>query len=185
MARFLLTLQIWAVFLCLFCAGGAHASTLTEQSVRAFIMEVSRLAGTQGQKANPEEIRRFLNAHIEDDARFKSSAVYIVPGFPSETKTLSLNKADYIDSFLKGRADIQDYSYAVDIKSITITPDGNKALVKTRSTEGGLMKVQSAEGAQNVEMIGQSDCDQVLTLRDTDIQMFSAACQTAIEFLQK
>ncbi|HRQ61993.1 MAG TPA: hypothetical protein PLO23_10880, partial [Alphaproteobacteria bacterium] len=65
------------------------------------------------------------------------------------------------------------------VREVKIASSGKSATVKTDSTEEGVMDVEG----QQVPILGQSTCDQIIMLSDKAvIQMFNANCTTIIRF---
>ena len=177
------------IFLCAFAVAPAHAkrgkiSSLNDGNVKAFIEKTSHMTGN-GQKSMPiSTIKKYLDKHIEKRARFKSVMTYNLPGMPPQKQEISLGKEEFIENVEKGSENIQDYDHLIQIENIKISSDGEKAFVKTRSTELVTMPVPTENGIENVPVEGESECTQILSLNKGVIQMFSASCNTTINFME-
>jgi DNA-binding transcriptional MerR regulator len=166
---------------------GAHAQkvrALSEQNVTDFINQTTDITSGRQTGMSMDEIKQYLDKHLEKKSRFRSTIRYNVPGYPSQQGAISLQKEDFIDSVEKGAKTMQNYDTTVEIKSIQISRDKTKATVQTVSTEKGTMPMPAENGqTEDVPMEGSSTCNQVIMLSDGVIQMYSAQCVTDISFL--
>lgn len=173
------------------CAIGAlpgisHGTTmdkLSEDNIRAFIQKTSTITAGRESIMSQEEIDAYLNKHIDEQARFKSTMRYTIPGFEVQENAMSVSKKDFIESINKATETVSDYESLVEISDIKISKDGRKATVQTRTQESGVMPVTDNIELENVPMQGSSTCTQILTLNEKNvIQMFGASCVTDIAF---
>lgn len=181
---------IWCVSLCLFAFFPVNAEAsrtykkLTEQNIEAFIRKTTALsAGEQGDLSD-HDVEKYFETHLDEDARFKSTIKYNIPGFPSQENALALNKESFIQNMKDARASLQNYETDVTVKNINISSDKKKATVSTESYETGVMPVPTQDGSvQEIPMEGMSRCNQIITLSTKGIiQMYSAICTTKINF---
>ncbi len=181
-------------FLVLFCfslvfALPAHAKkdkieALTDGNIKSFIEETSYMTSGGSKNLSLSKVKTYLEKHLEDDARFKSTMKYNLPGMPPQEQAVSLSKEEFIESVEKGAEKIDDYETIVEIKDIKISSDEQKAFVKTESTELVTMPVPSQNGGMEyVPVEGLSSCTQILSLNKGVIQMYSAQCATEINFM--
>jgi len=159
----------------------AMAERLTEDNVSDFIQETSRLTAAQyAEDFDKDAVRDYLDKHLHEDARFKSTMSYAIPGHDAQRNAISLDKKKYIESIMDAPKALGGYDIDIEITDIRIAKDGANAIVQTRSREQGTMEVP---GAGAVPMEGVSNCNQVLVMSKRDvIQMYSAQCQTDIQF---
>ena len=131
-----------------------------------------------------EQIDRYLEAHIHEDAHFRSTMAYSVPGYPTQENSLSLKKKDFIASLQDGQREINSYETEVSIDEIKIASDGKNATVLTTAKEEGYMPLADGSGGfKEVPIVGQSKCAQILRLsKSRVIQMYNARCKTEIRF---
>jgi hypothetical protein len=172
---------------CLLPAGYAHAeqkiARLSEDNIRAFIEETTAMTSGKNLEKSPEEISAFLNKHLTKDAHFKSSMKYVIPGYPPQENSMSMEKEDFIASVQKGAESLADYESSVEIGTIKISRDGKKATIQTKSTESGIMPMAIEGATQHVPVKGSSSCNQIIVLNDGVIQMYNANCATIINFV--
>lgn len=166
---------------------GAYAQkvrALTEDNVTAFINQTTSVTSGQENGMSIDEIKEYLDKHLEKKSRFRSTIRYNVPGYPSQQASLSLQKQEFIDNVEKGSQTLQNYDTTVEIKNIQISRDKSKATVQTASMEKGTMPVPGENGGTDmVPVEGSSTCNQVIMLNNGVIQMYSAQCVTDISFL--
>ncbi len=156
---------------------------LSESDIKSFIVETTKITSGQAIYRSNDEIRNYLDRHLHKKGFFKSKIRYIVPGFPSQENTLSLDKEQFIESILSGQQALENYYSEVDVKKVRISKDKTKATVVTKSKESGVMPVPGEGGkAEKIPVEGKSTCDQILKLEDGVIQMYSATCETDINF---
>lgn len=159
---------------------------LTDAQITAFIEEMSEMSSGKNLDYSASDIAAFLEMHLHPEARFKSEMEYVVPGHPAQTKSMALNKAEFMDSVSAGAAALEGYENRVTIGSIKISKDKRKATVQTRGIENGSMQVADESGMiQSVPVEGLSDCQQIIMLNDDDImQIYNANCKTTINFTE-
>jgi hypothetical protein len=164
-----------------------RVSKLNERVVEKFIQKTADITkGKSGEIMDPAVIEKYLNDHLHEDARFKTTMTYNIPGYPSQESSLSLNKEDFINSVKEGAGTVQSYDNDIKINSITISNDEKAATVSTTSSETGTIQIgDGTGGAQDVPMIGVSNCTQILKLNKKRVlQMYNAVCKTEIQFEQ-
>ncbi len=181
MAFFMFTILVSMA--CLPAYGSSKVRKLDEGNVREFVLMTTKMT-SQAQDFHKSDVQEYLNDHLHKKGFFKSEIKYTIPGFPSQSNTLSLNKEQFIDSILSGQQALQDYEAQTEVIDISISRDGKKATLSTTSIERGLMPVPSEDGqAEHSPVEGSSECGQILMLEDGLIQMYSATCKTDITFM--
>ena len=181
-ARFLIYIM---GLLITFGATAAHAQNftrLTDSNIEDFIRKTTEMTSGTHLTLNAEEIQDYLEKHLHDKARFKSTVRYNIPGFPASSNALSFNKEEFMENVAEGANSISDYENEIEILDIKISSDKTKATVKTRGLETGTMPVANNGKTQFVPINGESSCAQILTLNDGYIQMYNANCTTIITF---
>lgn len=153
--------------------------SLTEDSIKAFIARTSDVTNHKAADLAGDGVKTYLETHLHPSARFKSKMTYEIPGYPAKETELALDKNEFIDSVGAGAQSVSEYSNTIAVKEVKIASSGKSATVKTESSEEGVMNVEG----QNVPILGQSNCDQIIMLSDQGvIQMFNANCKTQIRF---
>lgn len=183
---------IGALFCSSLCCGllmptPAHAQNitkLTDENVREFIETTAAIMNGQHSDMTDEEIDAYLELHIESGARFKSTMRYTIPGYEVQEKIMSVNKDEFMRGINEASNSVDGYENQIQIDDISITDDGKKAIVKTRSHESGKMPVTDNIEQAEVPIEGVSSCSQIITLNKKNvIQMYGATCVTDIEFI--
>jgi hypothetical protein len=160
------------------------AKRLTDANIRAFVTELTQMTSGSNLNTSTANISKFLDVHLHPRARFVSSLEYVIPGHPTQNKSMSLDKSQFIESVQAGSQALDNYENKVEIKSIKISNDRRNATIETRGRENGVMNV-SADGLSNerVPVDGYSDCTQIIMLDKKDIlQIYNATCKTVINF---
>jgi len=173
-----------AIIACLLVAYprmGMAASILTESEITQFIEKTTDVINGHARDMSSDDIERYLKKHLHKDARFSSGVKYKIPGFPDQSASVVLMKQDFIRNVQQGSQALDDYETDVSIDQIKISKDGSKATVRTTGYESGSMNVQ---GAGIIPVEGTSKCLQILMLTKNTIQMYSANCETNIQFKQ-
>lgn len=164
----------------------AHANdirNLTDDNISRFILESSKMMNGQTLEYSTSEIQEYLEKHLHEDARFKSTMNYNIPGYPSQGTSMSMKKEDFIKQIGEGSQAINEYENEISIDDIRISRDKTKATVRTTGFETGYMPVPDGAGnTRHMPIEGSSSCNQVLMLEDGVIQMYSAQCATSITF---
>ncbi|MGB0719514.1 MAG: hypothetical protein ACPGRX_03520 [Bdellovibrionales bacterium] len=154
-------------------------------NVTDFIEHTSNLAnGFADSSLSDEDIVTYFEDHLDNDARFRSTIIYKVPGYDDQEKSLVLDKYDFIESIQSGADTINRYENVITVEDIEIGDNKKSAFVKTSGYEFGEMPVPTESGT--IEMVpveGTSECAQTLKLNGGVIQMYSAICQTTINIL--
>jgi hypothetical protein len=181
---FLLTRYAFAYAVMIFCipaeafAQNHSASSLTESNIKSFIEQSTRMT-SRSLDTSVDTVVAFFETHLHSDARFKSTLTFHIPENPSQEKSMTLDKNEFIENVRSGAQSLSDYKTDVRVSSVKISSDGRKATVQTKGTESGKMSVEGHE----VPVEGQSSCDQIIMLSDDDIiQMYNANCNTDITF---
>jgi hypothetical protein len=152
---------------------------LTEQNITEFIEKTSDIIAGNAGDMTPEDIRAYLDKHLDERAFFSSSISYAMPGMPPQETGMSLEKEEFIASLEQGKQALSDYSNKVSIKNIAVSSDGTKATVETIGNESGTMIIEDVA----VPVEGKSSCLQILMLGDDGvIKMYSANCTTTVRF---
>ncbi len=179
------TIVLCAVFL-LAAPHVSHAGKkgqLDESSIREFVEQTTEIT-SKNTSMSPDQVRAYLELHLHKKGFFKSEIRYNIPGYPSQTNTLSLDKPQFIDSILSGQQALEDYEIKLNIEEINISRDGGKATLRTSSIERGMMPVPREDGkSESIPVEGSSTCSQIIMLENGEQQMYSANCVTEITFL--
>ncbi len=155
---------------------------LNEEIVSDFIIQTTEITKSD---RNIQVIKNYLKRHLDDDARFKSSMTYNIPGFPPKQSALALDKDDYISSIEESKDSLGDYSSAVQIDEIKISTDKRTATVFTTGAEEGVIEVPNGSTTERIPINGFSKCMQIVRLSKKDIpQLYSANCETVMNFSQ-
>ncbi len=182
---------IFATVLGLFLGFSAHdvyadvkITKLTEKNVTDFIQKTADLTSGKNVDMGSDEVSAYLEKHLDDDARFKSSMQFNVPGHPPQSNALALGKAEFIAQVQQGAQAVDGYENETEVKKVKISKDGTRATVETKGFESGTMMFADQSGAmQEVPIEGTSTCNQILKLSDEGvIQMYNANCVTKITF---
>lgn len=156
------------------------ADRLTEDMIREFIQETTRVTASQEDSFDENEIRDYLERHLHEHARFKTTMRYTIPGHDEQKSSMSLKKEEYIDSILKSPTAVGGYDHEIEITDIRIAKDGGNATVTTESQESGEINITAD---QQVPMEGVSTCNQIIIMNSNNvIQMYSAQCITDVQF---
>ena len=162
---------------------GSSVSALTETNVESFITEVAEVSGGKREDMDSYSITHFFMDHIAEDGVFKSEIAYAMPDMPSSTRTLEMDKLNFISHILEGMKSMTKHETAVKIEYIRITDNGKSAIVTTTNYERGVMPIADSFGdAQMVPVTGTSYCEQQVILNGKTIQMAGADCSTNIDF---
>jgi len=167
------------------CLADDKVKKLTNSNVKSFIESTTDITTGNSERLSTKKIQTYLDRHISNKARFKSVMKYNIPNMPPQEATLTLDKDEFMSSVNEGAEKITGYETLVEIKEIKIASSGEKAFVKTESTEYATMAVPSQSGgSEDVPMEGVSECTQIISLNRGTIQMYSANCITEINFLE-
>lgn len=159
----------------------AYAGELTRDSIENFINEFSSLTD-QNNGMSDEDVNSFLEKHLASNGKYQGNIIYDIPGYPPQTKQADMNKSDFIATALQGRNTIKDHSARVRINHIKIESGDQRATIRTRTDETGLMPVLDETP---VPFKGLSTCTQTITLHADNIMLDSAQCQTVITFIEE
>ena len=167
-----------------FPAQAKKVKKLTDNNVKTFIETMIDMTEPDAnQSYSPQEINTYLGTHIADTARYQSTVLFAIPGFPPESNELSVSKKDYIQQIVNSKDVIKNHEAQTTIHSITVSRSGKAAIVETHSEETGLMTLPSEEINQTVEIDGITKCSQRIQLsRKGIIQSNGATCKTEISF---
>lgn len=176
-------LPLLALALCVMIAPALAEDQLTEENIRAFVEKTTTITSGKDSGMSKEEVSAYLDAHLHDDARFKSTMRYAIPGFDVQEKTMSVDKMDFIEGIGEASSAMGNYESQIIISDIKISKDGKKATLKTKAHESGMMPVTDDIEQKDVPVEGLSSCTQILMLSDDYIiQMYNATCVTDIQF---
>lgn len=156
--------------------GAAFADALTEEKIQAFLDKTTSLSQPDNGMSD-QQIVDYLDDHIDRKGTFSSTLMYDIPGYPSQMRNLTLNKADFIKNIIEGRKTMENYQSTVTLKSAAIR--GNKATIKTETVESGVAPMNETDRAA---FEGRSSCNQTLYENGGEIILSSAACETIITF---
>ena len=167
--------------------GSDFVSQLTEQNILAFMREVSDIATGNKPEMLDDEVGDYLNNHVANAATFESTMNHHIPGFPAKDINLKIGKQEYINSIIKGRYTLQDYSTRIVVEDLAITNGGKRATFTSITDEQGLMPFPKNENnPEDLELLpikGQSKCQQTMIVSFNNfIQMADAKCHTEISF---
>jgi hypothetical protein len=162
-----------------FTAAPVRAETMTEESIKAFLDETTRLTHADSGMSD-KDVEEFLDDHIAGNGTFSATIMYDVPGEPTQMRQASLNKTDYIKNVVEGRKLMQNYTSTVSLEKADIM--GNRANIKTNTRESGV--APQADGKM-APFEGQSSCNQILRQNKDDIVIASAACETIITVIKQ
>lgn len=188
MAKLVMRHTVLLLFVLALVSGPAHAfgkkKRLKESDVEAFIIQTASIMSGQEDTMSKKDILKYLDKHLEKNARFKSTLNYNIPGHPPQETAMSFGKKAFIENVKEGKQSINDFQSTVEIMEISITSDKKQAMIKTRSLEEGFMDVPVDEmTTEKVPFEGEALCDQIITMNKKGvIQMFSANCRTNINF---
>ncbi len=159
------------------------AASLNQNNIRAFLEQAEQMANGQGDMTL-EDMTAWFDNHLAEDGRFATTLHYEMPGRPAKDTSISLNKPQYIEGIVGGRDTMQNYSSTLDIQAVDISANGKRATLKTVTHERGKLSIpnEQAGGADLVPVQGQSACDQVLIISESNyIQMQKAECKTSMK----
>lgn len=184
------SLGILACF-CLICAvplpahAGDKISKLTEDIIKEFVQRTAEITSGQDGTMSEEEIMEYLDRHLHKKAYFKSTIKYNIPGQPQQKNAMSLKKREFMENVKKGHESVEDYETQIEVKSVKISKDKNKATVVTKGKEKAIMPVPTQDGGvETIPIEGDSTCNQIIMLSAKGIiQMYSANCTTTINFM--
>ena len=161
-----------------------RADTLNEDNITEFLQDISDQTSGNGLESSPDSIKTFLQRHLHKNARFKSKMEYNIPGQPTQQKSMSLDKQQFINNTGAGSNALDGYESEVEIVDIRLSGDKTKATVKTNGFESGYIEVDDGNGYMaEVPMNGISSCTQIIMLNDNHvIQLYHANCETTINF---
>ena len=163
-------------------ACGQAIESLTEENIRAFVEKTSLITTGKETEMSDDETNAYLAAHIHPQAKFKSTMRITVPGFETQETKMALNKESFIANVYKTSTSVSDVESQLEVSNIRIMSKGRRATLQTRSLESGTIPVWDQIEVQDVPMAGMSTCMQTIILTDNVIQMYSAECETDLEF---
>lgn len=155
----------------------AHAGGLTKQTIQEFLDQTTALTH-EDTGMSDEAVTDFLNTHLSPSGAYASNVTFSFPGFPPQTKALSLNKETFIDNVLQGRQAMRNYSSSVSLTDTKIKK--TTADIQTVTIESGYAPMPDGSYAA---FEGKSTCDQTLELESNDtIILVSALCETTLTY---
>ena len=159
----------------------AHAQPpLTKDSIQSFLNETTSLTHADSGKSD-DDVRSFLAFHLSEDGRYESSILYEIPGYPPTPKIIKLNKTEFIDNVVSGRAQMKNYDSSVTLHAHTISADGKSADIETITKESGQMPIAPET---YMDFQGTTVCRQSLNTQDKEIILTSADCEAQIAFTE-
>ena len=166
-------------------AAQAGVSALTEQNVIDFIKKTSKIADGHSKEMNAEQARNYLQKHVQEAARFKSTVEFHIGGYPSQETTMSMDKKQFMEAAAESAGKVSDYHAEIEILNVKIAANGKSAVVETKSKEEVIIPIPTEGGeTQEMPIEGDSICSQTIMLsKQGVIQMFSAQCTTDISFI--
>ncbi|MEM7679711.1 MAG: hypothetical protein AAF182_01740 [Pseudomonadota bacterium] len=156
---------------------------LDKKNIAAFIEKTTQMSKGGGYDMSSADVRKYLDYHIHDNARFQTSMTFQVPGMPPQETQMSIQKDEFLRGVEEAEHAVNSYENKVEIKKIKLSRDKKSAVVYTVGREEGEMPTQLEDGStQFVPIDGVSECKQNIALNDGFIQMMDAQCKTTIEF---
>lgn len=164
-----------------FAASTAHAQTMTEDTIKTFLDETQAITEQDNGKSD-EEIRAFLEEHLNEKGIFRSTVTYRAPDTEPGTQKMTMTREQYIGNVLQGRLALTEYSSTTALQNVELRDGGKSAKIQTQTREKGSMPMP--EAPQPVPFIGVSDCTQFLEFNESQtIRIFSIECVTTTEFM--
>ncbi|MGH1397928.1 MAG: hypothetical protein ACRBCT_01810 [Alphaproteobacteria bacterium] len=163
----------------------AKSGKLSTSSIKRFIKETTQVTSGQHEDyGNVAAITGYLQTHIADNGRFQSSVTFTMPGQDAQTQHMDLKKKDFMRYVIQSSQSLQDYESKTRVLNSRISEDGKRAYVQTSGVERGVMPTPTNNGGvEFVPFEGTSNCQQIIKLSRKDvIQMYSAVCETDVEF---
>lgn len=158
----------------------AHAEGMTEKAIQAFLDESTALTH-QDTGLSDSDVTAYLQNHLSASGHYVSDVTFSIPGYPPQTKKMTLDKKGFIDNVIQGRQAMQNYTSSVDLTSADI--DKDSAEIKTVTTESG--HAPMPDGTY-VPFDGRSECAQTLELGENDtVILTAAACQTTVTYKEQ
>ena len=163
---------------------GASVRSLTETNIEQFVTEVAAVSGGKRDDMDSYSITKFFMDHIAENGLFTSEIEYAMPDMPASTRTLEMDKLNFISHVLEGMKTMTRHESAVKIEYIKIADSGKSAKVMATNYERGIMPVNDDFGeARMIPVMGTSYCEQEIVLSGKNvIQMVGADCSTNIDF---
>ena len=75
---------------------GASVRSLTETNIEQFVTEVAAVSGGKRDDMDSYSITKFFMDHIAENGLFTSEIEYAMPDMPASTRTLALDKLNFI-----------------------------------------------------------------------------------------
>ncbi len=165
-------------------AGKNAVTSFTDQSVRAFVNEMTHMISKSNQEFDDYALTDYFMNHIDDAGRFTTTVSYSLPNAEEEKKeTLDMDKIKYISQVIQARKAMNQRGLETVIEYVDVDDSGKKATVITTNTERGMMKMTQEDGTYTeVPVTGISYCEQALTFDGKRIKIASATCSTTVNF---
>lgn len=151
-------------------------SSLSEESIRTFYAQ-----SMTAQKSGIDKTTAFLDKHTHENATTVINAITHMQGAPKNEQTMTLNKKELLAKTYQGRSAMDLKDIKNNILSLTISEDGQKAVVKD-STYSTLILTMPGTGAQKARFdVEQSMlCDTELTIETGIIQVKNNICNSEV-----
>lgn len=130
------------------------------------------------QARNPQETILFMHDHIADNAEFQISFVNTFMNNDEKPQKIMMNKADYINSYVRGLNYIEDYKIDIETKKINISEDGTYAVTEETITEEGSMLNPHQPSAKGVSFKTHTNCTKLYKLKDGIALSDKAECSS-------
>lgn len=135
-------------------------------------------------KAAPEVLMDFLHETISHSAEFH----VLVENTEIQGKApeqIKLDKADYINSYLYGPRQIEDYKADIKVLDITLSDDSKAASSKEILTERGMMKDPMNPDDYARGFVSRTQCQSDYVMNDAQEPVLeTSVCHTQIMFEQ-
>jgi hypothetical protein len=172
---FLLCISITAL-ISFFVSPSAHADSITSKMVEE---KYSQLKDILNDRQNFEKAALFLHQHISEDASFQFTVSNPVVSKNDTSPVLTMNKEDYINSYLQGPSFVHDYSFDIEAKGFKYDQGKKEAFTLDVMTERGIMPSELNTGKQ---FISQTICRTKHQLNNDKLVATASECHTEISF---
>lgn len=172
---FLFCLSLFVFSVC-FTVSSAYAETITSKMVEE---KYSQLKDILNDRQNFDKAALFLHQHISEDASFQFTINNPIVSKNDTSPVLTMNKEDYINSYLQGPSFVHDYSFDIKTKGFSFDQNKNEAFTLDIMTERGVMPSELNSGKQ---FISQTICRTKHELKDNRLVATASECHTDISF---
>lgn len=164
---------------CFVSVADASTNHLTNAMITA---QYEKLEQALNRTDDKEPLARFLHNHISEHARFDVS----VDDHRQQPRRLTLNKNDYINSYIQGTNFIRDYRASIETLSVDIDPATNHALSREIITEHGtILDPHNLQDVKGRPFISQTTCHTLHGLQNGKIVALGGQCHTSIGLEEK